>query len=132
MSFWQAFTPDLREQLLFLALFVVLVVTGFFIVRTFYKRTRLPIVRQLDEIGGAVLGLIFAALTIMLTLVVMDSFYKTTSDASAAQAGPLTAFYNAMDGSALVDFFRKTLIPAVALVIRPFVPSEIAELLPPP
>jgi uncharacterized membrane protein required for colicin V production len=132
MGFWRAFTPALREQLLFLTLFVVLVVTGFFIVRTFYKRTRLPIIRQLDEIGGAVLGLVFAALTIMMTLLVMDSFYKTASDAAASEAGPLTAFYNAMDGSVIVDFFRSTIIPVVAVVVRPFVPSEIADLLPRP
>src|SRR5437016_13346928 len=67
LSFWHAFTPDLREQLLFLGLFLVLAISGWFMVRSFYKRTRLPIIRQLDEIGGAILGLLFAALSIMLT-----------------------------------------------------------------
>ena len=44
LSFWEAFTPDLREQIIFLVLFIGLVVGGWFIVRTFYQRT----VRMLD------------------------------------------------------------------------------------
>ena len=128
LSFWKAFTPALREQLIFLVLFVVLIVRGWFIVRLFYKRTHLPIVRQLDEIGGAILGLAFAVLSITLTLLVMDSFYKTASDAAADQAGPLTAIYNAMDTSVVVQFFRDTVIPVIGTVIKPFVPSEIADL----
>jgi uncharacterized membrane protein required for colicin V production len=65
LSFWEAFTPEFRQQLLFLLLFVGLVVGGWFVVRAMYRRTRLPIVRQLDELGGAVLGLAFAALSLM-------------------------------------------------------------------
>jgi uncharacterized membrane protein required for colicin V production len=129
LSFWQAFTPDLREQLLFLGLFLLLAISGWFMVRTFYKRTRLPIIRQLDEIGGAVLGLLFAALSIMFTMIVMDSFFKLAPDSSTGNAGPLAAFYNAMNSSVLVDFFRTTLIPTFGALARPFVPSEIAELL---
>ena len=53
LSFWEAFTPQLREQIIFLLLFIGLVVGGWFIVRAFYRRTRLPIAKQLDEIGGA-------------------------------------------------------------------------------
>jgi uncharacterized membrane protein required for colicin V production len=129
LGFWEAFTPELREQLIFLLLFVGLVIGGWFLVRVFYKRTRLPIIRQLDEIGGAVLGLLFAALSIVFTLVVMDSFFKLAPDAVVEQAGPLTAFYRAMDSSILVQFFRDTLIPTFGAVARPFVPEQIADLL---
>lgn len=129
LGFWQAFTPELREQIIFLILFVGMVVGGWFIIRIFYRRTRLPIVRQLDEIGGAVLGLLFAALCIVFTLVVMDSFFKVASDAVVESAGPLTGFYRAMDGSILVQFFREALIPTFGALARPFVPEGIAELL---
>jgi len=129
LGFWKAFDPALREQILFLLLFIGLVVGGWFIVRTFYKRTRLPIVRQLDELGGAVLGLLFAALSIVFTLVVMDSFFKTASDAVVATAGPLQGFYQIMNDSVLVKFFRDTLIPTFGALARPFVPSDIADLL---
>lgn len=129
LSGWEAFTPELREQLIFLVLFVGLVIGGWFMVRAFYKRSRLPIAKQLDELGGAVLGLLFAALTIVFLLLVMDDFFLRTSEGGRASAGPLTGFYDAMDSSVLVAFFRDTLIPTAGFLARPFVPSEIAELL---
>src|SRR6185503_6108347 len=79
---WNMFAPELRLQLVFLILFVGLTIGGWFLVRVFWRGTRLPIAKQLDEIGGAVLGLVFAALTIVLTLVVMDSFFRTATDAT--------------------------------------------------
>lgn len=132
LDFWEAFTPELREQLIFLVLFVGLTVGGWFIVRLFWKGTRLPIAKQLDELGGAVLGLVFAALAIVMTLVVMDTFFKTAPDSAVNGAGPLTWFYQAMNQSVLVEFFRSTLIPTIGQVARPFVPAEIAKFLTPP
>jgi uncharacterized membrane protein required for colicin V production len=129
LSFWNAFTPDLRAQIIFLVLFIGLVVAGWFVVRAFYRRTRLPIVRQLDELGGAVLGLLFAALSITFLIIVMDSFFKTAPDSAVAGAGWLEGLYRALDSSVLVDFFRSTLIPTFGAVARPLVPSEIAQLL---
>jgi hypothetical protein len=76
-----------------------------------------------------VLGFIFAALAIVMTLVVMDTFFLTAPDDVVESAGPLTAIYDAMDSSALVDVFRATLIPTLGQVARPFVPSDIAEFL---
>lgn len=128
MGFWNI-TPAIREQILFLLLFVGLVVGGWFLVRALYHRTRLPIIRQLDELGGAVLGLLFAALSIVFLLVVMDSFFTTAPDAVAGQAGILKGFYDAMNDSALVDVFRTTLIPTFGFLVRPLVPSFIADLL---
>jgi uncharacterized membrane protein required for colicin V production len=129
LKFWAAFTPALRELIIFLVLFLGLVIGGWFIVRAMYRRTRLPIVRQLDELGGAVLGMLFAAMSIVFLMVVLDSFFKVALDADVAKAGLLADFYRAMDRSILVDFFRTTLIPTVGLLARPFVPHEIAELL---
>jgi len=129
LSAWEAFTPELREQIMFLVLFVGLVVGGWFLVRAFYKRSRLPIAKQLDELGGAVLGLLFAALSIVFLMLVMDDFFLRVSEGGAANAGWLKGLYDAMDSSVLVAFFRETLIPTAGFLARPFVPSEIAELL---
>jgi uncharacterized membrane protein required for colicin V production len=129
LSFWHAFNQPLRELIIFVVLFVGLVIVGWFIVRAMYRRTRLPIVKQLDELGGAVLGLLFAALFIVFLLLVLDSYFTAVTDAQAADAGWLADFYGAMNRSVLVEFFRSTLIPTVGLLARPFVPHEIAELL---
>jgi uncharacterized membrane protein required for colicin V production len=126
---WDVFAPPLRAQVVFLVLFVGLTVIGWFVVRAFWRGTRLPIAKQLDELGGAVLGLLFAALSLVMTLVVMDTFFKTAPDAVINSAGPLTAVYHALDSSVLVDFFRSTLIPTIGQLAKPFVPSEIAKFL---
>jgi uncharacterized membrane protein required for colicin V production len=129
LGFWQWSTPELREQVIFLVLFIGLVVGGWFMVRAFYRRTRLPIARQMDELGGAVLGLLFAAVTLTFLIIVMDSFFTQASDAAVAGSGWLKPIYDALNGSVLVDFFRSTLIPTFGAVARPLVPGEIAVLL---
>lgn len=129
LGFWDAFTPQLRLQIVFLVLFVLLVIIGWFIVRALWRGTRLPIAKQLDELGGAVVGLLFAALSIVMTLLVMDSFFKSAPDAAVNAAGPLKSVYDSLNGSVLVDFFRTTLIPTVVQLARPFVPSDIARFL---
>jgi membrane protein required for colicin V production len=126
---WNVFGPEMREQLVFLILFFGFSIGGWFLVRVFWKGTRLPIAKQLDELGGAILGFVFAALSIVMTLVVMDTFFLSASDAAVNNAGPLKGFYQAMDSSVLVDFFRATLIPTLGQAARPLVPAEIAEFL---
>lgn len=129
LGFWNAFTPELRLQIVFLVLFVGLTIAGWLLVRVFWRGTKIPIAKQLDELGGAVLGLLFAALLIVMTMVVMDSFFQSAPDAAVGAAGPLKGFYDAMNGSVLVDFFRTALIPTFGQLARPFVPAEIAEFL---
>lgn len=131
LGFWHAFTPELREQILFLLLFVGLTVGGWFIVRAMYRRTRLPIVRQLDELGGAVLGLLFSILVITFLVVVMDSFFRTAPDNATQNAGLLRGFYQAMDSSALVQVFRDTIIPTFGFLTRYLVPSDVSQFLEP-
>lgn len=125
LSFWQAFTPEGRELLIFILLFIGFVVAGFFAIRALYHRTRLPIVRQLDEIGGAIFGLIFAALVLTFHLVVYDSFFKLGGETG----GWVASYYEAMNDSVIIAFFRETIIPTAGFIARPFVPDDIARLL---
>lgn len=134
-TFWTAFTPDVREFWVFIVLFLGLSVGGWFIVRAFYRTTRLPIIKQLDEIGGAILGIIFAATSIVLLLVVFDSLFNGGAALPGAvglpadQTSGLHAFYKAMNDSVLVKFFNTTVIPVAGTLARPFVPHEIADFL---
>jgi uncharacterized membrane protein required for colicin V production len=129
LAVWAPTTPELKELWVFIFLFIGLVIGGWFIVRAFYRRTRLPIVKQLDEIGGAVLGLLFAALVLTFQLVVLDSFFKGATADQAAAAGPLKGYYEGLDSSLIIGYFRDTILPIAGFVARPFVPSEIAALL---
>lgn len=127
LSFWAAFTPEGRELLIFVLLFFGFVIGGWFAIRALYRRTRLPIVRQLDELGGAIFGLIFVALVISFHLVVYDSFFLGGGETS----GWVASYYAALNDSLIVEFLRETVIPTVGFAARPFVPEEIARLLEP-
>jgi uncharacterized membrane protein required for colicin V production len=125
LGFWRAFTPQGRELLIFIILFIGFVIAGFFVIRALYHRTRLPIARQLDEIGGAIFGLIFVAMLITFQLLVYDSFFM----AGGQTGGWVASYYEALNDSVLVQFFRDTIIPTAGFLVRPFVPVEIADLL---
>ena len=86
-TFWTAFTPEVREFWVFAVLFVGLAVGGWFIVRAFYRTTRLPIIKQIDEIGGALLGIAFVATFVVLQIVVLDSLFKASVVTPGAGVG---------------------------------------------
>ena len=125
LRFWGAFTPAGRELLIFWVLFAGFTIAGWFVIRALYRRTRLPIVRQLDEIGGAIFGLIFVALVLTFQLVVLDSFFLTGNDTGGWVAG----LYDALNSSLIVQFLREVVIPTAGFLARPFVPEDVADLL---
>ena len=125
LGFWTAFTPEGRELLVFALLFFGSVIAGWFAIRALYRRTRLPVAKQLDELGGAIFGLIFAALVISFQLVVYDSFFRGGGETG----GWVDSYYDALNSSLIVAFLRETVIPAAGFLARPFVPDEIALLL---
>lgn len=129
LAFWTAFNPPLRELWIFILLYLGLTVALWFIVRALYRTSRLPIIRQLDELGGAILGLVFAIVVIVLLLVVLDTFFLAEPAAIRAEAGFLRGLYALMNDSVLVPLFREIVIPTAGAAARPFVPSEIADFL---
>ena len=128
LGFWRAFSPEGRELLIFIILFIGFVVAGFLVIRALYHRTRLPIVRQLDEIGGAVFGLLFVALLISFGVVVLDSFFE----GGGQTGGWVKTVYDALNDSVIIEFFRATIIPFAGFLVRPFVPSDMTEFIPLP
>jgi uncharacterized membrane protein required for colicin V production len=134
-NFWTAFNPSVREFWVFVVLFVALAIGGWFLVRAFYRTTRLPIIKQVDEVLGAVLGVAFAATAIVLLLVVLDSLFKGAAGLPGQPGLPegetswLKAIYSAMNDSVLVGVFRRDVLPVVGLLARIFVPSDIAQFL---
>jgi uncharacterized membrane protein required for colicin V production len=127
LGFWRAFTAEGRELLVFVLLFLGLVAAAFFAIRSLYHRTRLPVIKQLDEIGGAIFGLIFVALLLTFQLVVFDSYFRTGGETG----GWVASLYDALNDSLIIQFFRDILIPTAGFLARPFVPTEIADLLVP-
>ena len=136
-TFWTAFDQPVREFWVFVVLFVVLAIGGWFLVRAFYRTTRLPIIKQVDEILGAVLGVAFAATAIVLLLVVFDSLFKSgatlpgQSGLRESETGWLKAIYQTMNDSVLVGVFRRSILPVVGFLARIFLPSDVGRFLQP-
>jgi uncharacterized membrane protein required for colicin V production len=128
LGFWEAFTPEGREFLIFNILFFGLVAVGFFVIRAAYKRTRLPIIRQLDEIGGAIFGLLWTVLVICFGLIIMDAFFE----GGGQTGGWVASLYEALNDSVIIQFFRGAILPFVGFLVRPFVPEDLAEFIPLP
>ena len=125
LGFWTAFTAEGRELIVFLVLFVGLTVAAWLVIWRAYRRSRLPIPKQLDEIGGAILGLVYVGLFITLQLVILDSFFLEGGEGP----GWLTDYYNGLNDSLIIGFVRDNILPIVGFVMRPFLPDEIAALL---
>ena len=125
LGFWTALSLEGRELLVFMLLFLGLSATAWFVIWATYRRTRSPIAKQIDEVGGAVMGLLYVALLISLHLVVLDSFFRGGGEAE----GWLGGYYDELNSSLIIGFFRETIIPVAGFVMRPFVPDEIATLL---
>lgn len=125
LGFWTAFTPEGRELIILIVLFLGLAIAAWLVIWATYRRTRLPIAKQIDEILGAVMGLLYVALFISLHLLVLDSFFLGGGEAG----GWLGAYYEALNNSLIIGFFQETIIPVAGFMMRPFVPDEIRTLL---
>ena len=125
LGFWTAFSAPGRELLVFVLLFLGLVIGAWFAIRAVYRRTRLPVPLQLDELAGALLGMLWVALLVTFHLVVYDSYYLR----GAETAGWVGGYYDLLNESLLVEYFRQALLPTAGFMVRPFVPGPIAQLL---
>jgi uncharacterized membrane protein required for colicin V production len=124
---WTMGTPDQQELWIYLLLLAIGIVGGFLLVRTFYRQTRLPIIRQVDEVLGAVAGVLWVALTYVITLVALDTFFLATDDPDVAtMLGPI---YEILNESFIISWLNQWLLPIVAFVLRPFVPADIQTFL---
>jgi hypothetical protein len=99
-----------------------------FILRRTYKDTELPGIRQIDQLGGMVIGFVLTCIWIALVLVAVGFVLNATDVAGGTLQANLMVFYNS---SFLIPIFFEVL-PALLLTLRPWmpkgVPPEIFEL----
>jgi len=126
---WRASTPEQQELWIYVVLLVIGIVGGWFLVRLFYRQTRLPIYRQLDEIGGAVFGVLFVVLVYSVALVALDTYFLYADQALVDASPVLGPLYQFLNDSVLVSWFRDYVTPIAGFVLRPFVPDDIDQFL---
>ena len=127
---WDLGTPEQQELWFYLGLLAVGIVGGFLVVRLFYRQTRLPIIRQLDEVLGAVVGALWVALMYSVVLVVLDTFFLAANEQSIAAATILGPIYDFLNQSVILNWFREWLVPVIGFIARPFVPPSVDQFLP--
>ncbi|MGD8398875.1 MAG: CvpA family protein [Anaerolineae bacterium] len=113
-----------RRVCISLAFVLILVATYAlltFIIRRTYKDTELPGIRQLDQLGGLIVGFLVTALWIGFGILVMSFFLSAADvDVQGIQRNLITYFRR----SAMVDLFYDFL-PVALATLRPWMPKGI-------
>lgn len=135
LGIWTAFTPAIREMLIFLVLFILILVGLWFGIRALGNSFGFTIPRLVDEFAGALFGILFAAMCVVFVLLVFDTYYTAPGADGLAgsiergQAPPLRSFYETLNDSILVAILRDAVTPTLGLLARPFVPDDVRAVL---
>ena len=129
-SNWTQFSPEYGRMVGFLVVFLGGCLAFALLAQSFYKPQPLfARWRFVDEMLGGVLGLLEAALILLCFIVILDSFFYATVIAQDPDELPfLRDLYGALNGTAIVEIFRDTIIPGFMTVFAFLVPSAIADL----
>jgi uncharacterized membrane protein required for colicin V production len=113
-----------RRVCISLAFVLILLITYAlltFVIRRTYRDTELPGIRQLDQLGGLIVGFLVTALWIGLGILVISFFLSAApSGTEGIQKNMITFFRR----SAMVDMFYRFL-PVALATLRPWMPKGI-------
>ena len=131
-SNWTQFVPDYSYFIAYLAVFVIATLAFTLVLQGFYKHTPLfDRYRFVDEVIGALLGLLQAALVLGCVIVIFDSFFRQQGIApDSDELKFLRDFFNFYDGSVSANLFRTSLIPGFLVVFGFMVPQAIKDFFP--
>jgi membrane protein required for colicin V production len=102
-----------------------IVVQGFYRPQPLFEKARFA-----DEIIGGLLGILQAAIILGAFIVILDSYYRLGADPGTRELEFLRSFWEFLDSSRIVDFFRSTLIPAFFLLFGLFIPDKLEAMYP--
>lgn len=133
LAFWTTYDDSAREVIVFLGLYVLLLLVLWFVIGPLIRGTVLPIPRALNEVAGAIFGVIFGALALVFFTAALGSLYGQPGGvgqaSSRSDADALRALYVALDGSVLLDGLRAVVIPTAGWVARFLVPDDVKPIL---
>ncbi len=92
-----------------------------FIVSHTYKDTELPGVRQIDQLGGMVIGFIVISTWIGLAIVALAFVLSATDTASSGLRDNVLMYFHS---SRLIPIFYR-LLPIVLATLRPWMPKGL-------
>ena len=128
---WTDQNPQYSYMVGFLTVFVAASVAFALVIQGFYKPQALfEKARFVDELIGGVLGVVQAGIILGAFIVILDSYYRLNAPPRDTELQFLRDFWTFLDSSAIVDFFRATLIPAFFVLFGFLVPDKIEAMYP--
>lgn len=95
------------------------------------KITVKGITKELDQALGAVFGGIEAILILSAAIVILDTYFGTSSSLGSAVApGVLKELTQALNGSTTVQLLRDTTVPIVLAILGPLLPKDASTIFP--
>lgn len=135
LGFWNAYNVETREVIVFLFLYLVAVVGFWFLLRPLLRGTVLPVPRVVNEVLGALFGIVYAALVLVFLVAALGSLYGqpgavgTPAPGEGGEAAALGSLYVGMDGSLMLDALRAVIIPTAGWVAWFVVPEDVKPIL---
>jgi len=127
---WTNAPPQYADMVAFGALFLALwIALSVGIQVTYQPAPILPRYPALDEVLGAILGLLEGVLLLVVLLLVTDPYYATTAGANAAagEFAPLRSLHDALNDSITASYLRDHVIPNILALVGGIFPHDIVD-----
>jgi uncharacterized membrane protein required for colicin V production len=109
------------EAIAFLGILALTSITINFILRRTYKHTELPGLRQVDQLGGMIIGFFLASIWIGFAILALAFMLGATAGQGGGMSGNLIAYFQT---SHLIPVFYKFL-PVAMVTLRPWMPKGL-------
>ena len=128
---WVDQNPEYSYMVGFLTVFVAASLAFAIVIQGFYKSQPLfEKARFVDELLGGALGVLQAGIILGALIIILDSYYRLNAPPRDTELQFLRDLWTFLDGSAIVDFFRSTLIPLFFVLFGFLVPDKIEAMYP--
>ncbi|MEP6638522.1 MAG: CvpA family protein [Chloroflexota bacterium] len=124
---WTQFPREYSYMVGFGTIFIASAIAFALVVQGFYKPQALfAKARFADEILGAFLGLVEAAILFGILLIILDSFFRIPGIPADPQELPfLRELWTVLDTSKMAEIWRTSFIPAFFVLVGLFIPDNI-------
>jgi uncharacterized membrane protein required for colicin V production len=128
---WTDQNPEYSYMVGFLTVFVAASLAFAIVIQGFYRPQPLfEKARFVDEFIGGALGLLQAAVILGAFIIILDQYYRLNVQPTGNELQFLHDFWEFLDSSQIVDFFRSTLIPAFFILFGFLIPDKIEAMYP--
>lgn len=125
-GYWTSTPRTYVEMLSFGIIFVALAIVANVLIQSLYQKV--PIVRRLlwiDDLAGAVLGVVEAAVVVAAFILVLDTYYRLAPPVSTEETALIRHIWGIVDASRATAFLRSDLLVSLAATVGAFLPPEI-------